>query len=213
MAGRKRQFKILEAGLLLHLPILLKKSNMFKVCLREIIQAGKKMTMDIGENSDTMQSLGNSVVSLSWQSANGTPIDVCHRVDRFPLYIHLYMTLLKSIFDNRDETLVLDEVDELMKKTKSILGINRPIHNLCLTWVLFQQYLSTMQLEPDLFASHAMLTEVANEAKKQNQDALFIKQHLQPLPIQPPPPFGGRSPLLDRPFPAPPASDFETTSS
>lgn len=104
---------------------------------------------------------------------------ICHWAEGFPLDINLCMTLLKSIFDNRDDTLLLDEVDEvdeLMKKTWSILGINRPIHNLCLIWVFFQQYLSTMQLEPDLlFASHAMLTEVANEAKKQNKDDLFIK--------------------------------------
>lgn len=117
-----------------------------------------------------------SVVLLSWQSATGLLLMICHWAEGFPLDINLCMTLLKLIFDNRDDTLLLDKVDELMKKTWSILGINRPIHNLCLIWVFFQQYRSMMQLEPDLlFASHAMLTEVANEAKKQNKDALFME--------------------------------------
>ncbi|XP_030463969.1 protein unc-13 homolog [Syzygium oleosum] len=178
-AWQKRQLKILEAGLILHPSIPLETPNTFAVRLKEIIQASETKILDIGENSDTMRSLSNSVVSLSWRSANGTPTDVCHWADGFPLNIHLYVTLLQSIFDIRDETLVLDEVDELlelMKKTWLILGINRPIHNLCLTWVFFQQYVSTMQLEPELlFASHAMLAELANDAKKQDRDALFIQ--------------------------------------
>ncbi|KAF8016548.1 hypothetical protein BT93_H1920 [Corymbia citriodora subsp. variegata] len=178
-AWQRRQLKILEAGLLLHPLIPLEKSNALTARLGEIIQASETKIVVVGENSDTMRSLSNSVVSLSWQSVNGTPTDVCHWADGFPLNIHLYVSLLKSIFDIRDETLVLDEVDELfelMKKTWSILGINRPIHNLCLTWVFFQQFVSTMQLEPDLlYASHTLLSEVADDAKKQDRDALFIK--------------------------------------
>ncbi|KAI3407496.1 uncharacterized protein J3R85_020952 [Psidium guajava] len=125
-AWQKRQLKILEAGLLLHPSIPLGKSNVFADRLREIIQAGETKIIDLGKNSDTMRSLSNSVVSLSWRSANGAPTDVCHWADGFPLNIHLYVSLLKSIFDIRDETLVLDEVDELfelMKKTWSILEI------------------------------------------------------------------------------------------
>jgi hypothetical protein len=127
-----------------------------------------------------MRTLCNSVVSLSWRSANGTPTDVCHWADGFPLNIHIYISLLQSIFDFRDETLVLDEVDELvelMKKTWSTLGINRPIHNLCFAWVLFQQYVLTSQVEPDLLsATHAMLsTEVANDAKKPDREAMYVK--------------------------------------
>ncbi|CAL0321156.1 unnamed protein product [Lupinus luteus] len=133
---------------------------------------------DTGKNSDTMRTLCNSVVSLSWRSANGTPTDVCHWADGFPFNIHLYTKLLQSIFDIRDETLVLDEVDELlelMKKTWSTLGIALPIHNVCFTWVLFHQYIVTGQVEPDLLCgSHAMLNEVANDAKRE-KDSLYVK--------------------------------------
>ncbi|KAL0703280.1 hypothetical protein Bca4012_069705 [Brassica carinata] len=77
------------------------------------------------------------------------------------------------------QTLVLDEIDELlelMKKTWSMLGITRPVHNLCFTWVLFHQYIVTSQMEPDLLgASHAMLAEVANDAKKSDREALYVK--------------------------------------
>ncbi|XP_020222514.1 protein unc-13 homolog [Cajanus cajan] len=175
---QKRQLKILEAGLILYPSIPLEKTNTFATRLRDIVSSGESKTIDAGKNSDTMRSLCNSVVSLSWRSHNGTPTDVCHWADGFPFNIHLYTALLQSIFDVRDETLVLDEVDELLeliKKTWSTLGITLPIHNVCFTWVLFMQYVNTGQIESDLLcASHAMLNEVANDAKRE-KDFMYVK--------------------------------------
>ncbi|KAF5465885.1 hypothetical protein F2P56_015850 [Juglans regia] len=177
---QNRQLKILEAGLLLHPSIPLEKSNTSAMRLREIIRAAETTPIDIGKNSDTMRTLANAVASLSWRSPNGTPTDVCHWADGFPLNIHIYIALLQSIFDLKDETLVLDEVDELlelMKKTWSTLGITRPLHNVCFTWVLFQQYVLTAQIEPDLLcASQAMLyLEVANDVKRPNRESAYVK--------------------------------------
>ncbi|KAI4345867.1 hypothetical protein L6164_012955 [Bauhinia variegata] len=175
---QKRQLKILEAGLLLYPSVPLEKANTFAKRLRDIISSGESKPIDTGKNSDTMRSLTNSVVSLSWRTPNGTPTDVCHWADGFPVNIHLYTSLLQAIFDIRDETLVLDEVDELlelMKKTWSTLGITRPIHNVCFTWVLFQQYIVTGQIESDLLcASYVMMGEVANDAKKE-RESLYVK--------------------------------------
>lgn len=175
---QKRQLKVLEIGLLLHPSVPVEKNNTFATRLRDIIRNGESKPIDTGKNSDTMRTLCNSVVSLSWRGPNGTPTDVCHWADGFPLNIHFYTSLLQAIFDFRDETLVLDEVDELLeliKKTWSILGITRPIHNVCFTWVLFQQYIETGQVEPDLLvASHAMLNEVANDAKNE-KESLYLK--------------------------------------
>ncbi|XP_010522465.1 PREDICTED: uncharacterized protein LOC104801075 [Tarenaya hassleriana] len=176
---QRRQLKVLEAGLLLHPSIPLDKTNNFAMRMREIVRQSESKPIDASKNSDTMRTLTNVVVSLSWRSTNGNPTDVCHWADGYPLNIHLYVALLQSIFDVRDETLVLDEVDELlelMKKTWSTLGITRAIHNLCFTWVLFHQYVVTLQMEPDLLgASHAMLAEVANDAKKLDREALYVK--------------------------------------
>ncbi|RDX70279.1 hypothetical protein CR513_50497, partial [Mucuna pruriens] len=175
---QKRQLKVLEAGLLLHPSIPIEKGNTFAKRLGDIVSSVESKPIDAGKNSDTMRSLCNSVVSLSWRTHNGTPADVCHWADGFPFNIHLYTSLLHSIFDIRDETLVLDEIDELlelMKKTWTILGITLPIHNVCFTWVLFKQYVSTGQIEPDLVcASHAMLSEVANDAKRE-KESLYVK--------------------------------------
>ena len=175
---QKRQLKILEVGLLLHPSTSVEKTNTFAMRLRDVIRSSESKPIDIGKNSDTLRTLSNSVVSLAWRSSNGTPTDVCHWADGFPLNIHLYTCLLQAIFDIRDETLVLDEVDELlelMKKTWSTLGINKAIHNVCFTWVLFQQYIATGQIESDLLcASHAMLNEVANDAKKE-KESLYVK--------------------------------------
>ncbi|CAA0164374.1 unnamed protein product [Arabidopsis thaliana] len=175
---QRRQLKVLEAGLLIHPSIPLEKTNNFGMRLREIIRQSETKAIDTSKNSDIMPTLCNLVASLSWRNANPTT-DICHWADGYPLNIHLYVALLQSIFDIRDETLVLDEIDELlelMKKTWIMLGITRAIHNLCFTWVLFHQYIVTSQMEPDLLGvSHAMLAEVANDAKKSDREALYVK--------------------------------------
>ncbi|CAH8251139.1 unnamed protein product [Arabidopsis lyrata] len=175
---QRRQLKVLEAGLLIHPSIPLEKTNNSAMRLREIIRQSETKAIDTSKNSDIMPTLCNIVSSLSWRNSNPTT-DVCHWADGYPLNIHLYVALLQSIFDVRDETLVLDEIDELlelMKKTWLMLGITRPMHNLCFTWVLFHQYIVTSQMEPDLLgASHAMLAEVANDAKKSDREALYVK--------------------------------------
>ncbi|BAT96600.1 hypothetical protein VIGAN_08356700 [Vigna angularis var. angularis] len=175
---QKRQLRVLEAGLLTHPSIPIEKATTFAMRLRDIIRSGESRPIDTGKNSDTLRTLSNSVVSLAWRSSNGTPTDICHWADGFPLNVHLYTSLLQAIFDNRDDTLVLDEVDELLeliKKTWSILGITRPIHNVCFTWVLFQQYVVTGQIEPDLLcATNAMLSEVAIDAKRE-KESLYVK--------------------------------------
>lgn len=176
---QKRQLKILQTGLLVHPSIPLENNNTFAIRLTEIINSAELKTIDTGKNSDTMRLLCNSVVSLSWRSHNGTPTDVCHWVDGYPLNMYLYTSLLQSIFDIRDETLVLDEVDELlelMKKTWTTLGISRAIHNVCFAWVLFLQYVETGQVESDLLsASYTMMvSDVAVDAKKE-KDAMYVK--------------------------------------
>ncbi|XP_043690683.1 protein unc-13 homolog isoform X2 [Telopea speciosissima] len=176
---QKRQFKILEAGLLLCPSIPLERSNSYAKRLRDIIRASETKTIDTGKNSETLRTICNCVISLAWRSANGSTNDACHWADGFPLNILIYLSLLYSIFDHKDETLVLDEIDELLeliKKTWSTLGINKLIHNVCFTWVLFQQYVVTAQTEPDLLcASLAMLAEVANDAKRPDRDNVYVK--------------------------------------
>ncbi|XP_072988364.1 protein unc-13 homolog [Typha latifolia] len=176
---QRRQLKILEAGLILHPSVPIDRAKSAALCLRDVIRSGDVKPIDTSKNSDAMRNLCNSVVSLAWHSSNGTPTDICHWADGYPVNIHLYLALLRSVFDLREETVVLDEVDELlelMKKTWSTLGINRMIHNVCFTWVFFQQYIVTGQVEPDLIcAALAMLAEVANDAKRADQDSCYFK--------------------------------------
>ncbi|XP_022871406.1 uncharacterized protein LOC111390577 [Olea europaea var. sylvestris] len=176
---QKRQLKILEAGLLLHSCIPVEKSNSFAMKFRDIIQASEAKAVDTGKNSESMKTLCNCVMSLAWRSPDGSPTDVCHWADGYSLNVHIYNSLLYSVFDLKDETLVLDGIDELlelMKKTWSTLGISRSIHNLCFTWVLFEQYVRTGEVEPDLLgASLAMLTEVGSDSKKVDREPIYVK--------------------------------------
>lgn len=63
-----------------------------------------------------------------------------------------------------------------MKKTWSTLGINKKIHNICFTWVLFQNFVLTGQVEGDLLcATLAMLNEVAGDAKRGDREDSYVK--------------------------------------
>lgn len=177
---QRRQLKILEAGLVLHPSIPLDKMDAFAVKFREIIDSAEQKAIDTGKNSATMRALCNCVVSLAWRSPDGGTTELCHWADGFPLNVHIYTSLLAAIFVSKEETMVLDEVDELielMKKTWTTLGLNRSVHNLCFTWVLFEQFVATGQVEPDLLgASFTMLTDVASDAKKINyRDPNYLK--------------------------------------
>ncbi|XP_071736389.1 protein unc-13 homolog [Rutidosis leptorrhynchoides] len=175
---QKRQLKILEAGLLLYPSNPLDKDDNFATSLRDIIHKSDLKPIDTGKTSETMRTLCNCVVSLAWRCAEG-PTDICHWADGYPLNINLYVSLIRSIFDLNDETSILDEVDELielMKKTWTSLGINKPMHDLCFTWVLFEQYVKTGQVENDLLsASQTMLTEVANDARKVDREPIYVQ--------------------------------------
>ncbi|KAK9009441.1 hypothetical protein V6N11_035973 [Hibiscus sabdariffa] len=177
---QKRQLKILEAGLIKYPSIPLDGSNSFMIRLGDIIRSGISKAIDTGKKSDMMRTLCNCVVSLCWRSNNGSPTTSCHWADGYPLNVHIYTALLRSIFSIRDETSVLDEVDELlelMKKTWSTLGLNKPMHNICFAWVLFEQYVVMNQMEPDLLrAAYIMLSEVENDARNpHNRDETYVK--------------------------------------
>ncbi|GER52242.1 hypothetical protein STAS_29680 [Striga asiatica] len=175
-----RQLKLLETGLLLHPSVPLHASDPSAARLHQIIRAAEARPVDTGKNSEAMRALCNAVVSLSWRTPDGGPTDICHWADGYPLNIELYNALLRSVFDSKDETQVLDEVDELielMKKTWSMLGISRPVHNLCFAWVLFEQYVVTGQAEPDLLGAAAVMLshEVAADAKRADREAVYVK--------------------------------------
>ncbi|XP_077252796.1 protein unc-13 homolog isoform X2 [Tasmannia lanceolata] len=185
---QKRQLKILEAGLLLYPAIPLDRSNSCVFRLREIIRYSESKPIDTNKNSETMQALYTCVLKLAFRthkpkcppSPNGDTLDPCHWADGFPFNLHLYLALLQSIFDTRDdETTVLDEVDELlelMKKTWTMLGMTKPIHNVCFTWLLFQQFVITGQVELDLLsASLTMLADVANDAKRGDREFNYVR--------------------------------------
>ncbi|KAG1361488.1 putative protein unc-13 [Cocos nucifera] len=131
---QRRQLKILEAGLLSHPSVHLDQKIAAAVRLREIVRSTEVKPIDTSKNSEAMHALDNCVGTLAWRNPNNSPMEACHWADGYTLNIHIYLSLLRSIFDLRDETVVLDEVDELvelMKKTWATLGINRMIHTQC----------------------------------------------------------------------------------
>ncbi|RWW58622.1 hypothetical protein BHE74_00034490 [Ensete ventricosum] len=176
---QRRQLKILEAGLVLHSWAPCDRLNSSGLRLREILTASEVKSIDTSKHSEAMRTLCNCVMALAWRYQNATPVEACHWADGFPFNIHLYLSLLHSIFDLKDKTVILDEVDEmleLMKKTWATLGINKMIHTVCFTWVLFEQYVRTGLVEPDLMgATLAMLDEVANDAKRPERESGYVK--------------------------------------
>ncbi|CAM0870611.1 unnamed protein product [Alopecurus aequalis] len=175
-----RQLKLLEAGLVVHSSVPLDHRHSASVLrLREVVQGAEARAIDTGKASDAMRALCDTVLALAWRSAPAG--EACHWADGYPLNVLLYVSLLQAVFDLRDESVVLDEVDELLeliKRTWTTLGVNKMIHNVCFAWVLFQQYVATGQVEPDLAgAGIAVLIEVAADAKQGNppRDAVYAR--------------------------------------
>ncbi|XP_020174209.1 protein unc-13 homolog [Aegilops tauschii subsp. strangulata] len=169
-----RQIKLLEAGLLLHPSLPLDRLHAAVLRFREVMRATEIRAIDTGKGSDAMRVLTNAVHALAWRPGSGS--DACHWADGYPLNVLLYVSLLQTVFDHREPTVVLDEVDELLeliKKTWPILGVGRAVHNVCFAWVFFQQYVVTEQAEPDLAsATLALLADVAADAKQGSRESL-----------------------------------------
>ncbi|KAL7093654.1 hypothetical protein ACP275_11G052500 [Erythranthe tilingii] len=174
-ACQKRILKILEAGLLVHPHLPLDNSQTAPQRLRQILHTASGKPIEIGKQSESMNILRNVVTSLACRSFDGSMSDTCHWADGVPLNLHLYRILLQACFDVNDESSVIDEVDEVLdqiKKTWVVLGINQVFHNLCFLWVLFNQYISTGEIEDDLvFATEKMLVEVEKDANSTNDPA------------------------------------------
>ncbi|WOK98046.1 hypothetical protein Cni_G06755 [Canna indica] len=174
-----RQLKTLEAGLLLHPSASSDRLPSAGLRLREIVSASQLKPIDTSKNSEAMRTLCNCVMTLAWRYQSVGPAEVCHWADGYPFNVHLYLALLRAVFDLEDETVVLDEVDDLleqMKKTWPTLGINKMIHNVCFTWVLLEQYIATGLSESGLMrATLEMLDEVAMDAKRPDREPSYVR--------------------------------------
>ncbi|CAO2044374.1 unnamed protein product [Urochloa humidicola] len=162
-AWQLRQLKVLEAGLVSHPSVPLDRGNPAAAALHETMIP----SLDV-------RALSAAATVLSWRSG-----DACRWADGYPLNVHLYLSLLRAVFDSKDETAVLDEVDELLeliRKAWSVLGINKMIHDVCLTWLLFEKYVTTGQVEPDLLgAVLRMLELLSGDVEKQDGEPWHLR--------------------------------------
>ncbi|XP_042004070.1 protein unc-13 homolog [Salvia splendens] len=177
-AWQKRNLRMLEAGLLLHPHLPLERGNTAAQRLRQIIQAALDRPIETGRNNESMQVLRTTVMALANRMSDGAPLESSHWADGFPLNLRLYEMLLEACFDLNEETSFVEEVDELMeliKKTWGVLGLNQMLHNLCFTWVLFNRYVATGQVENDLLcAADSQLADVSKDAKM-TKDPAYAK--------------------------------------
>ncbi|KAL8094026.1 hypothetical protein AgCh_035784 [Apium graveolens] len=168
-AWQKRILKVLEAGILQHSHMPLDKTNTAPQKLKEIIDRGLERPIEAGRHSETMQALWENVMSLACRSFDGSVSDICHWADGIPFNLRVYQRLLESCFDINNTTAVIEEIDELLeliKKTWVILGLNQAYHNLCLSWMLFDHYVATGEVENDLlFDAEKVFLEVEKDAK------------------------------------------------
>ncbi|KAK7319955.1 hypothetical protein RJT34_04684 [Clitoria ternatea] len=168
----RRNLKVLEAGLIFYPFLPLDEANTDALRLQHIVHSSLEKPMDIGKDSEAMQALRSVVMPLAWRSLDGSVPETCHWADGYPLNLRIYQTLLEACFDNHEETCVIEEVDEvleLIKTTWTMLGMNEMLHNVCFSWVLFQRYVATGQVENDLlFASSNLLAEVEKDVKVMN---------------------------------------------
>ncbi|XP_031489104.1 protein unc-13 homolog [Nymphaea colorata] len=168
-AWKVRNLKVLEAGLLLHPLVPLEKNDSAAGRLCQVLKGASERPTEIGKNSESMQALRSTVMPLACRSLDGYPTDTCHWADGLPLNLMLYQILLEACFDGNDKCALIEELNEvlnLLKKSWLMLGINQMLHNLCFSWVLFNRFIATGQVESSLlFASENQLAEVAKNAK------------------------------------------------
>ncbi|XP_078446755.1 protein unc-13 homolog [Wolffia australiana] len=135
--------------------------------------------MDTTKTSEPMRALCESVLALAWRSPAAPAEPACRWADGFPFNLHIYLALLNSVFDAKNETLVLDEVDELLeliKKTWPTLGLNRATHNACFAWALLHHFVKTGQTEQELLrASLAVLSEVNHDWRRFQRDTVYVR--------------------------------------
>ncbi|KAK8949233.1 hypothetical protein KSP39_PZI005546 [Platanthera zijinensis] len=175
-AWRSRNVKVLEAGLLLHPLLPLEKSDVASQKLRKIIRGASDSPIDTGRNSESMQVLRSTVVSLACRTTPGLSSDACHWADGSPFNLNLYLMLLEVLFDNEGSIVEeIDEILELIKKTWVVLGLNQMIHNLLFLWFLFRCFVTAGQTDNDLlFAADNQLMEIAKDAKT-TKEPLYSK--------------------------------------
>ncbi|KAK1312497.1 hypothetical protein QJS10_CPA07g00841 [Acorus calamus] len=177
-AWQARNLKVLEAGLLLHPHLPLEKSDSSAQRLRQMIHGAFDRPLETGKNSESMQVLRTTVMSLAYRSFDGTPSETAHWADGCPLNLRLYQMLLEACFESNEEGSIIEEIDEVMeliKKTWVIFGMNQTLHNLCFTWILFHRFVSTGQTDIDLLsAADNQLVEVAKDAKA-TKDQVYSK--------------------------------------
>ncbi|XP_023756751.1 protein unc-13 homolog [Lactuca sativa] len=175
---QKRKLKVLEAGLLLHPKLPLDRKDPSAQKLRQIIRAAHDRPIETGKYSEAFQTLRTITMELASRSSDDYTPDTCHWADGSPLNLRLYQILLEALFDVEEPTSMIEEVDEvleLVKKTWGILGIDEKLHNLCFSWVLFNHYVSTGQVENDfLFAADNLLLEIKKDAKS-TLDSVYTK--------------------------------------
>uniref|UniRef100_A0A2P2KFQ2 Uncharacterized protein MANES_16G110800 n=1 Tax=Rhizophora mucronata TaxID=61149 RepID=A0A2P2KFQ2_RHIMU len=167
---RRRNLRLLEAGLLLHPHLPLDKAGTAPRRLQQIIREALEKPLETGKNCESMQVLRSVVMSLACRSFDGSVSETCHWADGFPLNLRLYQMFLDACFDVNDESTIIEEIDEvleLIKKTWGILGLNQMLHNICFMWVLFHHYVATGQVEEDLLlAANNLLAEIEKDAKE-----------------------------------------------
>ncbi|KAF0899395.1 hypothetical protein E2562_019514 [Oryza meyeriana var. granulata] len=169
-AWQLRYLKLLEAGLLFHPLVPLKKSDISAQRLRQVIHGAYGRPIETEKNSKLMEGLCSAAKALAGRSLCET-FDECHWADGFPLNLHIYQMLIEACFDSEDGA-VVDEIDgvvEILTKTWVILGINQMFHNLCFAWALFNHFVMSGQADIELLSgAENQLTEVVKDAKTTN---------------------------------------------
>ncbi|KAJ7297899.1 hypothetical protein O6H91_Y030100 [Diphasiastrum complanatum] len=128
--------------------------TMLASLLRQRLPDFSEGFLEIGVNAETLQILKDTVLgsdSSAW-------------AESFPLNLYLYEMLLRSSFDNLDESSFSEDIDDILglaKKTWAVLGIDQMLHNSCFIWVLFSQFVLTGEHEFELLeAAEAVMKDV-----------------------------------------------------
>ncbi|GBG77203.1 hypothetical protein CBR_g23529 [Chara braunii] len=182
----RRQLAMLEEGLLLHPLVKVSGSDVQAAKLKTVVsrlEEAQEMPAPVGpaQHVEGMRMLRSAALYLAKRSAPGDSFEdeICHWADGFPLGVRLYEKLLSCIFDILDETMLVDEVEEILELLRSsvwrVLGITHMLHDICYAWVFFKQFVHTKE-DDFLQAADQQLRAVVEDLKKGNLEGLSGQQ-------------------------------------
>lgn len=147
---RRRQLSLIEQGLI-YSP--LSKSDGQDSATKSLKMVLEKVRSGQLDLADGQQKLSFRVAVLTKAESPSCGRGAIRWANGYPFNVQLYQSLLKAVFNHEKPSEIIEEVEEVletMQKAWPVLGMTKILHHITFAFVLFQQFVSTGQMDETL---------------------------------------------------------------